>query len=318
LDRDLRRSAYISGFVHVALIVAAIVTLPLQPLATSADQDVDVDLIGPTAPQQSLTKGPKAAVNNTAVEHQGPLAVNKPLPKPIEAPPPPPPPPPPSPKVAPSLTPPTQTAPPPPPKPSEQVAPLPPPPPVPPQKTTSATPTKQNPKPVVKPPAAMQSPTHQQHDIKTPAPLSQSVQNTLLKLQALQKQEQPPKAVYNPDAGGAPNGGGSPNSTSNSGLSGPDRAAIGSHVRPCWNVDAEAQGLSGFSVLLQVTTDATGTVREAEVSPQNTGDMSNPLYNAFAQRAIAAVENYQCANLGPYLPSSMLGQNQTFIFQFTP
>jgi hypothetical protein len=122
--------------------------------------------------------------------------------------------------------------------------------------------------------------------------------------------------VYNPDAGGAPNGGGSPNSTANSGLTGPDRAAIGSHVRPCWNIDGQAEGIGSFSVLLTVTTDATGTVREAVVSPDNTGDMSNPLYYAFTQRAIAAVLNAQCATLP--LPSNMLGQNQTFSFQFTP
>jgi hypothetical protein len=42
------------------------------------------------------------------------------------------------------------------------------------------TPTKQPPKPVQKPPAAMPSPTHQQHDVQTPAPLSQSVMDTLL------------------------------------------------------------------------------------------------------------------------------------------
>jgi neural Wiskott-Aldrich syndrome protein len=316
LDRDLRRSAYISGFIHVALIVAAIVTLPLQPLATSDDQDVDVDLIGPTAPQKALNTGKVAAVANAAVVHQGPMAVSKPLPKPIEAPPPPPPPPPPTPKTPPTTQPPAQAAPPPPPKPSEAVAPLPPPPPVPPQKVTSTTPPKEKPKPVTKPPASVQSATHQQHDVKTPAPLSQSVLNTLLKFKADQKQTQPPKAVYNPDAGGAPNGGGSINSTSNSGLSGPDRAAIGSHVRPCWGIDGEAQNVGNFSVLLTVTTDTTGTVREAVVSPQNTGDMSNPLYFAFTQRAIAAVENYQCATLP--LPSNMLGQVQTFSFLFTP
>ncbi len=316
MDRDLRRSAYISGFAHIALIVAAIVTLPLQPLATAPDMAVDVDLIGPTAPQQSLTKGPVAAVNNTPVAHQGPLAVSKPLHKPIEAPPPPPPPPPPAPKQPPTQTPPKAAPPPPPPKPSEQVVPKPPPPPKKTEKQSTVTPPKEKPQEVKKPPAPMQSPTHQQHEVKTPAPLSQSVQNTLLKLKALQKQQQPPKAVYNPDAGGAPNGGGSPNSTANSGLTGPDRAAIGNHVRPCWSVDAEAQGLNGFSVLLQVTTDPTGTVREAEISPQNTGDMSDPLYYAFTQRALAAVLNAQCATLP--LPSNMLGQNQTFTFLFSP
>ena len=315
MDRDLRRSAYISAFVHVALIIAAIVTLPLQPLATSADQDVDVDLIGPTAPQESYVKGAGQA-SAQAELHHAQLAQNAPKPTPTQAAPPPPPPPPPAPKAPPTPTPPTQAPPPPPPLPSQTVTPTPPPPPQKPQKQTSTAQPKEKPVPVTKPPAPTQSATHQQHEVKTPQPLSQSVLNTLMNLKALQKQNQPPTHVYNPDQNTAPTVGGSPNSTANSGLSGPDRAAIGSHVRPCWNVDAEAEGLSGFSVLLQVTTDATGTVREAEVSPDNTGDMSNPLYYAFAQRAIAAVENYQCATLP--LPSNMLGQNQTFTFQFTP
>jgi neural Wiskott-Aldrich syndrome protein len=142
------------------------------------------------------------------------------------------------------------------------------------------------------------------------------VLNTIMNLKAQQKQTQPPTHTYNPDQDTALQAGGSPNSTANSGLSGPDRAAIGSHVRPCWTVDAEAQDLQTFSVLLTVTTDATGTVRVANVSKDNTGDMSNPLYYAFTQRAIAAVLNAQCATLP--LPSNMLGQNQTFSFIFTP
>jgi neural Wiskott-Aldrich syndrome protein len=169
--------------------------------------------------------------------------------------------------------------------------------------------------PVPQPPAPAQSPTHQQQVVKTPAPLSQSVLNTLLKLQALQKQEKPPTAHYNPDQGGAPNGGGV-QSTSNSRLSGADRDAIGNHVRPCWTVDAGAPGLSTFSVELMVTTDATGTVREATVAPQDQSKLGDPFFNAYSQRAIAAVMNYQCATLP--LPSYMLGQTQTFLFDFKP
>lgn len=315
MDRDLRRSATISAFAHAVLIVAAIVTLPLAPLATSSDSDVDVTLVGPTAPQKAYVKGTVAAMNNGPVVHHAQMAQNQPKPQPVETAPPPPPPPPPAPKAPPTPTPPAQAAPPPPPKPSAQVAPLPPPPPKP-QKVTSQTPPKEKPKPVEKPPAPAQSATHQQHEVKTPQPLSQSVLNTLMDLKANQKQQQPPTHVYNPDEDEAPNGGGSPNSTSNSGLTGPDRAAIGAHVRPCWNVDPEAPGLQGFAVLLTVTTDSTGTVREAEVSPQNTGDMSNPFYAAYANDAIAAVLNAQCATLP--LPSDMLGRNQTFTFEFTP
>jgi outer membrane biosynthesis protein TonB len=193
----------------------------------------------------------------------------------------------------------------------------PPPPPQPPQPKTS---TLVQPKlpmpPQPQPPAPAQSPTHQQHVVKTPAPLSQNVLNTLMKLQALQKQTQPPTARYNPDQGGAPNGGGSNQSTANSRLSGADRDAIGNHVRPCWTIDAGAPGVAGFHVLLTVTTDATGTVREAVVAPEDQGKLSDPFFNAYAQRAIAAVENYECATLP--LPSYMLGHNQTFSFDFSP
>ena len=170
--------------------------------------------------------------------------------------------------------------------------------------------------PVPQPPAPAQSPTHQQHVTKNPAPLSQSVLNTLLKLQALQKQETPPTAHYNPDQGGAPNGGGSNKSTANSRLSGADRDAIGAHVRQCWSIDAGAPGVSSFSVQLLVTTDATGTVREAEVAPQSMGQMSDPVFAAYANRAMDALRDYRCATLP--LPSSMMGQNQTFIFDFSP
>ncbi len=313
MDRDLRRSAYVSGFIHVALIVAAIVTLPLQPLATSADSDVEVDIVG-MPPKSSNVKGPgQADAVAPVVHHTDAKSQNAPKPKTIEAPPPPPPPPPES-KAPVSNTQTPQTAPPPPPKPSDEPSKLPPPPPVPPQKHPSTTPEKE--KPQAKPPTSLKSATHQPHDVKAPQVMSPAQLAQLLNSHAIQKQVQPPKAVYNPDQNTAPDAGGSPNSTANAGLSGPDRTAIGNHVRPCWGVDAEAQGLSSFQVLLTVTTDAGGTVREAEVSPQNSGDMSNPIYFAFTQRAVAAVMNATCATLP--LPSNMLGSNQTFSFIFTP
>ncbi|HYP62566.1 MAG TPA: hypothetical protein VEQ16_01690 [Acidocella sp.] len=316
MDRDLRRSAYISSFIHLALIVAAIVTLPLQPLPTSADLDVDVDLIGPTVPQRSTVKGPGAASAVGELHHSETMSEKAPKPQPVVAPPPPPPPPPPTPNQPQTKVTPSSAPPPPPPKPSEMVSPVPPPPPQKQQKQTSTAQQKEKPQEVKKPPAPAKIPVHQQHEVKTPE-LSQSVMNTLMNLKAQElKKQQVPTSTYNPDQNTAPTAGGSPNSLANSGLTGPDRAAIGSHVRPCWNVDSEAEGLSGFSVLLQVTTDATGTVRVANVDPKNTGDMSNPLYFAFTQRAIAAVLNAQCATLP--LPQNMLGQNQTFSFQFAP
>lgn len=146
--------------------------------------------------------------------------------------------------------------------------------------------------------------------------MSQSVLNTLQKLRSLEKQKHAPTARYNPEQGGAPNGGGAKMSTANSRLSASDRDAIASEVQPCWGIDAGAPGVSKFSVLLQVITDASGVVREAEVAPADQGKLSNPVFAAFAQRAVAAVKNYQCAKLP--LPSYMLGQPQKFVFRFTP
>ncbi len=315
----MRRSAIISGAIHVLLILAAIIVLPPARLDNAQDAEVDVQLVGPSAPQQANAPGKVAAPADTPVVNKSNLAETQPKPQPIVAPPPPPPPPPPAPIQQPTVpTPPAPAPPPPPPVETPAVAPPPPPPPpAPPQKTTS---TLVQPKiplpPMPQPPAPAQSPTHQQNITKNPAPMSQSVLNTLDKLRALQKQDQPPTAKYNPDQGGAPNGGGSKQSTANSRLSGADRSAIGSHVRPCWNTDTGALGYASFSVMLQVTTDATGTVREAAVAPVDQGKLGNPEFAAFADRAVSAVMNYQCATLP--LPSYMLGQNQTFIFQFTP
>ena len=315
----MRRGAIISFAIHAFIILCAIIALPVPKLDSASDDTVALDLVGPSAPQQAHNPGKVPAPADTPTVNAANLAEKQPKPTPIVAPPPPPPPPPPAPEQKPTLpAPPAPAPPPPPPVQSPDAAPTPPPPPpAPPQKTTS---TVVQPKiplpPTPQPPAPAQSPTHQQHITKNAAPLSQSVLNTLLKLQALQKQDQPPTAHYNPDQGGAPNGGGSNKSTANSRLSGADRSAIGSHVRPCWTIDAGAPGVSSFSVQLLVTTDATGTVRQAAVAPADQSKMGDPLFNAYASRAVDAVMNYQCATLP--LPSYMLGQAQTFMFQFSP
>jgi outer membrane biosynthesis protein TonB len=314
----MRRGAIISFLLHVAVLAAIVITLPQMAIPESATDSVDVDLVGPSAPQEAFNPGKVAAPANTPTVVKAALAVNQPKPQPLMAPPPPPPPPPPAPETKPTTQPPAPAPPPPPPVQTPSVAPTPPPPPPqPPQKTTS---TVVQPKlplpPVPQPPAPAQSPTHQQNITKNPAPLSKNVLNTLLKLQALEQQKQPPTAHYNPQQGGAPNGGGSNKSTANSGLSSADRNAIGAHVRPCWNIDADAPGVSTFSVNLLVKTDGSGTVREAVVAPQDQSKLSDPIFNAYANDAINAVMNVTCATLP--LPPAMLGSNQTFLFNFTP
>jgi hypothetical protein len=315
----MRRGAIVSFLLHLAIVLAAIIALPPTKLDSATDDTVSVDFVGPSAPQHADAPGKVAAASNAPVVNNAPKADKQNPNKPIVAPPPPPPPPPPSPIAPPKLpTPPAPAQPPPPPVQSPDAAPTPPPPPPqPPQKTTS---TVVQPKiplpPIPQPPAPSQSPTHQQQVVKAPVPLSSAVLNTLLNLKTIQKQDKPPTSTYNPASGGAPDGGGNPNSPANSQLSGADRGAIGAHVRPCWSIDAGAPGVATFSVYLDVTTDGTGTVRQATIDPQSQGNMGDPLYAAYANRAVDAVMNVQCATLP--LPSYMLGQNQTFIFQFSP
>ena len=320
MEPELRRGAIVSGIAHLAIILLIVAVLPTEKLNAPPSEAVDVTLVGNAAPQQALHKGKVAAPADTKVVHKAHLAVQKPKPQPKVAPPPPPPPPPPAPHAAPKLPqPPAPPPPPPPPTPAPTPIPTPPPPPPhPPQKQTPPKPAKKLPLPPKKtPPApAEKSPTTQKHEVKTPVPMSQSVLNTIAKLRALQKQKKPPTARYNPERGGAPNGGGTKMSTANSGLSASQRDAIGNEVRPCWGIDAGAPGVQKFSVLLQVVTDAGGVVREARVAPADQGKMGDPLFAAFANRAVDAVKNYQCAKLP--LPSYMLGSVHTFVFRFTP
>ena len=319
MDPSLRRSALISASAHLAIVLLALLALPTEKLNAPPSAAVDVTLVGPSAPQQALQHNKVPAPANTAVINKARLAKQQPKPTPKVPPPPPPPPPPPAPKPTPKL--PAPPAPPPPPPPQSKVPeplPKPPPPPPPrPQEHPKVVPPKTTRTRVQQKPApAEKSPTTQKHTVKKPAPMSQSVLNTLQKLRSLEKQKHAPTARYNPEQGGAPNGGGARMSTANSRLSASDRDAIASEVQPCWGIDAGAPGVSKFSVLLQVITDASGVVREAEVAPADQGKLSNPVFAAFAQRAVAAVKNYQCAKLP--LPSYMLGQPQKFVFRFTP
>lgn len=320
MEPRLRKSAIVSGAVHLAIILFLLIALPTEKLNAPPSAAVDVTIVGPNVPQQALNKGKVPAPADTPTVNKAHLTKTKPTPQPKVAPPPPPPPPPPAPHQMPKLPqPPAPAPPPPPPTPAPTPLPTPPPPPPhPPQKQTVTQPAKKLPlPPKIQPPApAEKSPTSQKHEVKTPAPMSQSVLNTLAKLRSLEKQTKAPTARYNPDQGGAPNGGGTRMSTANSGLSAAERNAIGSEVQPCWGIDAGAPGVSSFSVLLQVVTDASGVVREAEVAPQDQSKLGDPVFAAFAHRAVAAVKNYQCAKLP--LPSYMLGSPHKFIFRFTP
>ena len=92
--------------------------------------------------------------------------------------------------------------------------------------------------------------------------------------------------------------------------------SIGDAVRRCWTYDAAARDADSLRVLLEVTTDDTGTARLAKVAPEDMGRMSNPVFRAFAERAVRAVLSPQCANLP--LPRAMLGQQRLLKFRFSP
>ena len=68
--------------------------------------------------------------------------------------------------------------------------------------------------------------------------------------------------------------------------------------------------------MLTVTTDQTGVVREAVVAAQDQGKLSDPLFRAFAERAVRAVLDPACAALP--LPRSMLGKINVLTFRFSP
>ncbi len=146
--------------------------------------------------------------------------------------------------------------------------------------------------------------------------MSQEVNNTLERLRALQRQPRPPTATPNPASGGAPNGGGNPLGDDTSLLSADQIRSIGDAVRRCWSYDAGARDADQLRVLLEVTTDETGTARLVKISNEDAGKMSNPVFRAFFERAQRAVLSPQCANLP--LPRSMLGQSRVLKFRFSP
>jgi hypothetical protein len=142
------------------------------------------------------------------------------------------------------------------------------------------------------------------------------VQNTLEKLRALQRQSEAPKSRANPSQGGAPKGGGNPQGDATSQLTGDQRGAIGDAVRRCWTYDSGALGADKFRVLLSVVVDEAGVARRAVVTGDDLGRMSDPRFRAFAERAVRAVLDAQCANLP--LPKTLLGRQNTLTFRFSP
>lgn len=313
VNSNVRRGAVISGLIHLAALLALIISLPPVNMDQS-DSAGDVGAVFAPS-QQALQEGKKQAPKDMKLIKDGAFSDLPPKPRPF-APPPPPPPPPqareinphPSTAASTSQTS-TQTPDARPTLPTRQ--------PQPPQIQAKMAEAKRSPLPPEKqPPAPQQSAQIQPKIVQTPDQLSRTVDDTLNKYRAEEKQVKPPVTTYNQQAGGAPDGGGSLTSTSNSRLSGLDRNAIGNHVRPCWGVDTGALGEDHFSVQLIVQTDAAAIVHNAIVAPADQSKLSDFSFAAFAGRAIDAVMNYRCATLP--LPASMRGQPQTFLFDFRP
>lgn len=320
---ELRRGAAYSAALHLFVVVLLILTVaPSLPPEAQQGMAVTMEFVGPApkAPAPTPTPAPSPAPEVT----KKPPVKKPPKPEPPQAPPPPPPPPPP-PTPAEKAPPPPKPAPPvpPAPAPTPTVAPVPPPTPVPPPPSPPkpAPPPPEKPLPLPPPPAppppAPPSPTHQAHPVTNSAASSTTLENTLEKLRSLERQTSPPKALPNPTPGGAPNPGGNPQSNDTAALTAAERGAIGAYVRRCWTYDPGAQGVNDFQVLLDVTTDASGVVRIANVAPSDLGRIdSNPELRAFAERAVNAVLDPRCASLP--LPPSMLGRPRRLEFRFRP
>jgi hypothetical protein len=317
----LRTGGVISLIAHLMVFVALMITLPTWKTEEEKEPETAVEMIFDGKAKTTI-KAPVPAPNPAPAREITPPAppvTEAPKPEPIEAPPPPPPPPPPPepPRISrPLPVPPSDL---PPPEPSEREAPIIPPPPAPPAPPREAPPrliTPPVPPPPERPPPTKPSQTAQPNVTQNVAPNSSAMEATLLKLRQMQKQTEPPRARPNPRAGGQPESGGNPTSNDTDALSAAQRGEIGARVRECWTKDSGARDLDKMSVVLTVVTDTTGTARIANVADEDRGKMSDPMFQAFAERAIRAVRDPRCASLP--LPSQMLGRNNTLTFRFRP
>jgi neural Wiskott-Aldrich syndrome protein len=307
---------------HAMVVLALLITLPDWKKDEEKEPDTAVEMIF-TGPAKTTTKAPVLAPNpapSREIAPPAPPVTEAPKPEPIEAPPPPPPPPPPPepPKVsAPPLPVPPSNL--PPPQPSPREAPIIPPPPAPPAPPREAMPkliTPPVPPSPDMPPPMKPSETAQPNVTKNMAENSSAMEATLLRLRQMQHQTEPPRARPNPRAGGQPDSGGNPASNDTEALSASQRGEIGAHVRECWTKDSGAMNIDKLSVVLNVVTDASGTARVANVADEDRGKLSDPGFQAFAERAIRAVEDVRCATLP--LPKQMLGRINTLTFRFRP
>ncbi|MCG0994802.1 energy transducer TonB [Acetobacter indonesiensis] len=319
----LRRSLYLSGGAHIALLLALLLSLPApkppeEPPPVVEMQFESADSGGSTA--KADKPSPTPAPPPAPVPNDAPPTPEPPKPVPNEEAPPPPPPPQP---VPPPPVPQAEKLPdtPIPPKadePSPDVVKTPPSPPSPPKATPSVAP----PSPVTEPTDTLPEtpiPSHitQPNKAKKTQADTHSLLETLDSFRSDQKQTHAPTAKANPTQGGAPNGGGSPTGDITRSLSVGEQKAIGGAVRRCYTEDTAAKNYATFVAHLIVTVDAAGEARIVQFAPQTQAQMNaDSSYRALAERARAAVLSPTCSKLP--IPKNLLGQTRQLKFVFRP
>ncbi|MGH7002676.1 MAG: hypothetical protein ACREIP_01890 [Alphaproteobacteria bacterium] len=94
-----------------------------------------------------------------------------------------------------------------------------------------------------------------------------------------------------------------------------ERDAVARKIRACWNVDPAAKDLASLIVVIEVSMNRDGTVREAVVSDETRG-LRNPTVRAFADSARRALLNPRCQPLP--LPREKYEEWKTFKAEFDP
>ncbi len=139
----------------------------------------------------------------------------------------------------------------------------------------------------------------------------EALDSTLDRLRA-QLASRDPTRTMPPPRGGAP-GGSSPAAVDNALLTANVRRAIGDRLRECWTGDKGALDYDKQLVRLVVTTDAAGTIRVADIAPNDASRTGGGVARAFAERAKRAALDPQCAQLP--LPDALKGQTLEIAFR---
>lgn len=321
----MRRSAVVSGLLHLALLLAAVLTLPTsKPPEPPEPPPIQMEFEGASSdngpPAKSSTPSPSPAPSPAPEKVEAPASETPPKPLPTEETPPPPPPPPPVPPPPQTETPPLPDTPIPPKveAPSPDVVKTVPTPPAPPQKSQAVAPPSPQTQPTdALPDVALPSHVTQPNKAKKTEADTHSLLETLDSFRSDSKQTHAPKAQANPKQGGAPNGGGTPDGDITGKMSAGDQRAIGGEVRRCYTEDTAAKDYATFVAHLIVTVDATGEARIVTFAPETEAKMqADSSYRALAERARAAVLSPTCSKLP--IPKNLLGQTRQLKFVFRP